>query len=156
MPDSVRSAASWSVALTLAGGVLETQLPKRSGNVVWGLFWARQYGALARGRLPRTLSWGKVHGHAVHVLQVAGNALKQTFGQFLTLFGLLQELFVGGIAEEGNLREDRRHVRADEHHKRRFAHATVSYAPAELLNSLRERVLDVLGKAPFVVLIGAD
>src|SRR6266571_6195194 len=77
-------------------------------------------------RAPHAWFHGQIDGHAVHALQVADDTLIQPFGHFLPLLWLLQQLLVRWIAQEGNLREDRRHVRADEHNERRFPHAARS------------------------------
>ena len=51
---------------------------------------------------------GLVEGYAVQAFKVAGDARENPFGDVLALFGLFEELLVGGIAEKGNFRQDRR------------------------------------------------
>src|SRR6516225_9061794 len=65
-----------------------------------GYLWLRDCSTSARAAALRGLSARKVHGNAIHVLQVAGDTLIKALGYSLPLLGLLQELFVGGIAEK--------------------------------------------------------
>ncbi len=58
----------------------------------------------------------------------------------------LQQAFVTRIADEGNLRKNRGHVRADQHHKRRFFHSAIPLVAADELKPLRERILNVAGE----------
>jgi len=82
--------------------------------------------------------------------------LIQALGYALAVLGILQKALVGWIAEEGNLGENRRHIRADQHYERCFADATVFYRFVQFLDALGQRFLNVGGKfARFVDLFAA-
>src|SRR5690348_14109129 len=87
-----------------------------------------------------------VDGHAVQALEVIGHALVNAFGDLLPFQRLFKLLFVPGIAQEGDLREDRRHVRADQHHERRLADAAVLGRAGGPENVLAQRNLNVLSE----------
>ena len=85
-------------------------------------------------------------GQTVHAIEVAGNAAVQTLGDALALSALKQQAFVAGIADEGNLRKHGRHVGAGQNDKGRLLHAAILLAPADKLEPLGERVLNIGGK----------
>src|SRR5437016_11451359 len=68
---------------------------------------------------------------AIDTAEVFLDSVEQSFGAALAVFRLLQPLLVGGIADEGDLRQHGRHIRAHQHHKRRFADASVSFRSEE-------------------------
>src|SRR5208283_5580302 len=76
---------------------------------------------------------GGVHRHAVQAFQIGGHPLKQAFGNPLPVLWFLQELFVRGVTQERYLRQDRWHIRPNQHYKRSLAHATVLHRSGSLL-----------------------
>src|SRR5579872_1296770 len=65
---------------------------------------------------------------AVHTGDVAGYSAIERLGDALAVMRLAQFLRVLRIGEERNLREDRRHVRANQHDKRRLLDAPIAQA----------------------------
>src|SRR5262249_48114906 len=57
-----------------------------------------------------------------------GAAAVEGFGDSLAVFRRLQAALVARIADEGNLRQNRRHVCPDQHNKRRFLYAAIPQA----------------------------
>src|SRR4029077_3065728 len=103
---------------------------------------AGSYRGVVVGNEPRRL----VVGEAVEAVEVGGNAVVEPVGDALALVALAEEVFVTRIADEGNLRKHGGHVGADQHDERSFLHATILLALAHSLQTLRERILDVVGQ----------
>ena len=96
--------------------------------------WAVYLLSTYRSFVERMITWAALAGAVYWALPA------------LAMLGFLQELLVSRVAQKRNLREHRRHVRANQDHKRRFAHTTVFHRPCALLDSLREGILHVFGK----------
>src|SRR5262249_39960178 len=65
------------------------------------------------------------HLNPTESLSIARDPAVEGFSDALTVFSRAQLALVGWIAHKGNLREDRGHIRADEHNKGRLLHSTV-------------------------------
>src|SRR5207247_8168534 len=94
------------------------------------------------GRVPRRA----IEGHAVQALEIIHHALIEPFSEALAVLALFQKQLIGGIAEERNLSEDRRHIRAEQDHERCAANPAVLHVSGGTLNAMGQRVLNVLGK----------
>src|SRR5262249_3484115 len=71
-----------------------------------------------------------------------------------TVFRRAQLALVGWIAHKGNLREDRGHIRADEHNKGRLLHSTVFDSRTLRCLACMKRLLYVGGElARFIDLV---
>src|SRR5579862_9509627 len=115
------------------------ELPFMLLLVAWGSYW---HHVRLRGR--DGSGWRQIGGQAIRTVQVVGNPLVKPFGNLFAVIGLLEPLFVAGIAEEGDFREHRRHVGSDQHHERRLAHSAVAFGlPVDVLG---QRVLNVHGQ----------
>src|SRR5215469_9081795 len=91
-------------------------------------------------------SLGTVYGDAVHALQIGGDTSINPFGDPLAVLRLLQELLIRRVAEEGDLRKDRGHIRANEYDKRRLANTAIPDRLRRLLNTFCQGVLNVLSQ----------
>src|SRR5438445_9701513 len=63
--------------------------------------------------------------HPAQPAHVFSNPTIERFSNPLTVLCRAQALFISWIAYEGNLRQDRRHIRADQHNERRLLHTTI-------------------------------
>src|SRR5579864_4088357 len=68
---------------------------------------------------------------AVQTGEVTLDAPKDPLRDFLALRRLAEHSFIGGVAQEGDFCEHRRHIRANQNHERRFFHATVFFLHAD-------------------------
>src|ERR1700721_2678610 len=78
---------------------------------------------------------GLVHGEAVQAVEIGGNTAVKAVRHALALVGLAEQSLIARIADEGNFREHRRHIRANQYDKRGFLHAAVVFFLAHGLKS---------------------
>src|SRR6266576_905496 len=64
--------------------------------------------------------------HPAQPAHVFSNPTIERFSNPLTVLCRAQALFISWIAYERNLRQDRRHIRADQHNERRLLHTTIA------------------------------
>src|SRR5262245_55941761 len=113
-------------------------------------FIGRHHPTPGSGRAPAELltpeRLRQVGGEAVDALEITLHSIVEAFGDALPVLRLLQHLFIGGIAQERDLREDGGHVGANQDNERSLPHAAVLQRASEPLQALRERILDVGGQ----------
>ncbi len=86
---------------------------------------------------------GFVHGEAVQAVEVVCNTAIKAIGHALALVGLAEQSLIARIADEGDFRKHRRHIRANQHDERRFLHAAVVLFLAHGLEAARKRILNI-------------
>src|SRR5271154_4801898 len=64
---------------------------------------------------------------AAQAPDVFGDAPVKGFGDLLAVVGGSEAAFVAGVADEGNLREDRWHVGSDQYNKRSFFYSPITH-----------------------------
>ncbi len=84
--------------------------------------------------------------HPAQSAHVLGNAAVERFGDALAIFRRSQPVFVTRVTDEGNLRQNRGHVRPDEHNERRFPHTPIADARTLCRQSAVQSALHVRSK----------
>src|SRR5271154_4909698 len=81
--------------------------------------------------------FGLIVGEAIEAVEIGDDAAIQAVGDALPLVGLLQQLFIARVADKRDLRKHRRHIRANQHHKRSLLHAAIALVLTHQLQPVR-------------------
>src|SRR5580704_2747544 len=84
--------------------------------------------------------------HSAQPAHVLGDSTVERFGDALAVFGGPQSTLVAGIADERNLRQDRRHVGPNENDKGRLLDSAVANSRTLRGQSAVQRTLDIGGE----------
>src|SRR5580693_7999329 len=88
------------------------------------------------------------HFHTAESIDVFRDAVIQGFGNPLAVFAGFQAMLVAWVRHEGNLSQNRWHIRANQHDKRRLLHAAVSDPGTFRRQPAVQRLLHVSGELP--------